>query len=198
MANISDFKIFIDPGHGGKFPGAEGNGLVEKDLTLDIAKHVRDRLKSYGASTMMSRETDKHLAENLSDDLKARVNLSKEFRSDIFVSVHINSVENTSANGLETWKDDNSSKYASDLAKEVQAYMVSKLKLFNRGFKSCDGCIYVINPTHNNPAWPVLAEVGFISNASDAEKLADATFRKNAGYAIADGIKNFVDNCPFN
>lgn len=58
------FKLFLDPGHGGKDPGAEGNGLEEKDITLEIAKQIQDILTNHyqNVSVKMSRTTDKFVS----------------------------------------------------------------------------------------------------------------------------------------
>ena len=55
--SYSLYKVFIDPGHGGTDVGAKNGTFYEKDFALDIAKHTRDRLASYGVKTKMSRET---------------------------------------------------------------------------------------------------------------------------------------------
>ena len=185
MSYYQHYKIFIDPGHGGTDPGAVNGSFYEKDFVLDIAKHVRDRLASFGVQTRMSRETDVSLTP------QQRSQASNAFGANIFVSVHNNSSTNTSANGLETWKHDNSSHYVASLAKFVNDSMVARLGRTNRFVKSCPSerggsNIYVIDPAYTN-AWAILPEVLFISNASDLEQLKSTTFRKNAGYAIADG-----------
>ena len=51
-------KIVIDAGHGGEDPGASGNGIIEKDLTLKISKYMYDRFKDLGVPVKMTRETD--------------------------------------------------------------------------------------------------------------------------------------------
>ncbi|USG64968.1 N-acetylmuramoyl-L-alanine amidase [Brevibacillus ruminantium] len=197
MADIKYLKVFVDPGHGGWDPGATNGTLKEKDLTLVIGKHVRDRLKALGATTQMSRETDIALGTDKAADLKARTTASNNFGASIFVSVHINSGGGT---GLETWKHDNSSRYTGDLATAVQKRMVASLGLPDRKVKSAPSGrngdnIYVIDPA-NNKAWAVLAEVGFIDHATDKEKLQSSQFLKDAGYAIADGINSFVNTLP--
>src|SRR5690625_2149358 len=76
-------KIYIDAGHGGNDPGATGNGLQEKDLTLTIAKKVQAILKDY-ATVRMSRTTDKTLS------LTQRTNDANNWGADYFLSIHIN------------------------------------------------------------------------------------------------------------
>ena len=62
MFNNSIRGIVIDAGHGGEDPGASGNGIIEKDLTLDISNYMFDRFKSLGVPVKMTRNTDETLS----------------------------------------------------------------------------------------------------------------------------------------
>lgn len=78
-------RIFIDPGHGGSDSGAVGNGLKEKDLTLKIAKKIRDKLQQYqNVQVKLSREGDQTLS------LKQRTDMANAWKADYLISVHIN------------------------------------------------------------------------------------------------------------
>ena len=57
-------KIVIDPGHGGSDPGASGNGIVEKDLTLKISKYMKDRFDDLGIESALTRDSDVSLSPN--------------------------------------------------------------------------------------------------------------------------------------
>src|SRR5690625_55482 len=87
--------IYLDAGHGGSDPGAIGNGLQEKDVTLDIALRTKKELEAAGYTVIMSRMTDKYLS------LSERTNHANRVNADIFVSIHINAGGGT---GIETWK----------------------------------------------------------------------------------------------
>jgi N-acetylmuramoyl-L-alanine amidase len=91
--------IVIDPGHGGRDPGALGaGGLYEKDITLDVALRLRDRLAQHpGYRILLTRETDK--AVSLND----RVRFANENEADLFVSLHVNSIPDASVTPLETY-----------------------------------------------------------------------------------------------
>lgn len=91
MADLFNLKvqtIVIDPGHGGIDPGATGHqGLKEKDVVLDIAKRLRDKLSKSGRyRVLLTREEDRKVF------LKDRVAFAKENRADLFISIHINSL----------------------------------------------------------------------------------------------------------
>ena len=58
---MNNKKIVIDAGHGGNDSGAVGNGIIEKDLTLKIAKYIADRLKDLGADVTLTRNSDETL-----------------------------------------------------------------------------------------------------------------------------------------
>src|SRR5699024_7368017 len=89
-------KIFIDPGHGGNDPGAQGHGLKEKDLTLDIANRIVKYLNQYqSVEIKMSRTTDKTVS------LSERTKMANDWGADYFVSVHINSC--CGATGFESY-----------------------------------------------------------------------------------------------
>ena len=59
---MKDYKVVIDAGHGGDDPGSSGNGIIEKDLTLDISNYMYDRFKSLGIPVKMTRTTDETLS----------------------------------------------------------------------------------------------------------------------------------------
>ena len=91
--------IVLDPGHGGKDPGALGRkGTKEKDIVLKISTYLRDLLrKETKAKVYMTREKDIFV------ELKDRAKLANERKADLFVSVHINSHSKKSIKGLELY-----------------------------------------------------------------------------------------------
>jgi N-acetylmuramoyl-L-alanine amidase len=104
MAELFNLKvetIVIDPGHGGLDPGATGHhGLKEKDVALDIARRLRDKLALSGNyRILLTREDDRKVF------LKERVAFAKQNRADLFISIHANSVpdEAGSVNYVETY-----------------------------------------------------------------------------------------------
>ena len=91
--------IVIDAGHGGKDPGAIGaSGTLEKDIALDIALRLRDRLRSLGRyKILMTRDTDTTLR------LNERVAFANDNQADLFVSIHINAYPDVRVNTIETY-----------------------------------------------------------------------------------------------
>jgi len=91
--------IVIDPGHGGEDPGARGpGGVLEKNVTLEIAKKLRARLlKEPGLAVRLTREGDATLS------LTERPQRAQGFEADVFVSIHANGFKRISAEGFETF-----------------------------------------------------------------------------------------------
>ncbi len=90
--------VVVDPGHGGKDPGAVGNGIREKDLNLAVSKKLVSRLKEMGIDARLTRNTDVYLT------LKRRTEIANEMNADLFVSVHGNALPpGRSATGMEIY-----------------------------------------------------------------------------------------------
>lgn len=92
--------IVIDPGHGGMDPGAQANGLSEKDIVLKIAKYTAKNLTEMGFNVILTRTTDTFLP------LKKRTEIADNAKADLFVSIHCNATGNkrmTRMHGTETY-----------------------------------------------------------------------------------------------
>lgn len=177
-------KICIDPGHGGSDPGAVGNGLNEKDVNLDVALRLRDLLVQDGAEVVMTRTSDVYVS------LEKRVAIANNHACDIFISIHTNSASDSSANGTETYRYYGSAS-GYNLAFPIQGELVSHLGTKDRGVKEAG--FYVLKYT-KMPA--VLIELAFISNPSDAQKLADPAVRQEAARAILHGVQRYYGDAP--
>lgn len=99
MFGLKVRTIMIDPGHGGSASGSIGKkGTKEKDITLDIAKKLRERLKKYGRlNILMTRE------EDISVPLNKRVELARSSKADLFISIHTNYLPSNPINIIETY-----------------------------------------------------------------------------------------------
>ncbi len=171
------FTVVIDPGHGGRDPGAVGiGGLQEKVVVNDIAPQVAAILREQGANVVMTRDSDYEL------DLAPRVQIAERANATVFVSIHANaiSLSRPEVNGLETF-------YASDagqrFANTVHATVLSTLGMRDRRVRSAR--FYVIRQT-SMPA--ILVETGFVTGAEDSPNLADPAWRSRMARAIAHGI----------
>lgn len=96
--------VVLDPGHGGKFPGAVWGGVKEKDLTLSVALKLGALIEEGmpGVKVVYTRKTDKQLGDKLIDDLQARADIANKHKGDLFLSIHVNASKDRSARGVET------------------------------------------------------------------------------------------------
>lgn len=172
--------VTIDPGHGGRDPGAIGvGGLQEKDVILPISREVAQILEKHGVTVMLTRRDDRFIS------LSGRAEMANRAGSDIFVSIHANSAgrSRTQVNGAETFY------YATGrrLAQNIQNRMIRDTGMKNRGVKQAR--FYVLR----NTAMPAaLVEVGFVTGRSDAAKLSSPNFRSQMAQAIANGILDYI------
>ena len=165
-------KVFIDAGHGGSDVGAVANGLREKDLTLKIAKKIRNRLNKYsGVSVKMSRTGDSY------PSLSRRANMANAWGADLFVSIHINAGGGV---GYEDYIHNtlSSSSKAGRIQRSINNEVIKATGWRNRGRKKAN---FAVLRQTKMPA--ILTENGFIDTKSDANKLKSNSFLNK----IADG-----------
>ena len=163
-------KVVIDAGHGGSDSGATGNGIIEKNLTLDISKYMYDRLKELGVPVKLTRNSDIDLPAS---ERPQKVLDQYGNGSDVIVvSNHINSGGNGTAEGAEVIyalrnKDTLAKKILDELEKQgqlIRKYYQRRLPSdYNKDY------YYMMRNTPNKEA--LIVEYGFLDNASDANKL---------------------------
>ena len=174
------YRIVLDPGHGGRDPGAIGpSGTKEKDVNLAVARLLAKEL-SYFARPIMTREVDEHR------ELWERTTLANTVTADLFISIHCNSAKNPDACGTETYVYRFGGE-AEKLAREVQVKLVAALKTKDRGVK--EKSLHVCRET-KMPA--ILVELGFISHADEERRLASPEFQKAAARAIVQGVADYL------
>lgn len=179
--------VCIDPGHGGKDPGAVANGLKEKDITLAISLKLGKILEENGIKVVYTRTTDKYLS------LTERANVSNKANADAFISIHTNSFTNPSARGLEIWTSKGQTK-ADILATYVGEELIKEFP--NVPFRKdlSDGDLdkeanFTVLAKTKAPA--ILPELGFISNKQDNE--LQLKRQDDFAKAIANGIFRFFN-----
>ncbi len=179
----SRILVSVDPGHGGKDPGAIGiGGLREKDVVLDISRRVASILQQQGAQVQLTRSNDSFVT------LTGRASLANQAGADVFVSIHANAVGSgrSDVNGVETFHHPSSSR-GRQLAQSIQSSILQSINMRNRGVKSANFSVL------RNTSMPAaLVEVGFVTGRSDASKLKDPAFRQQMATAIARGVINYI------
>jgi N-acetylmuramoyl-L-alanine amidase len=174
--------VVLDPGHGGSDPGAVAGKVQEKDLNLQVAKILKGMLDEAGLTVYMTRSEDKYVG------LYTRADIANHLGADLFVSIHHNASPNTSAQGLMTlYYPTSSSKQKMNgqkLAEIIQKNLLKELKTRDWGIIPRPNL--VVTRETKMPA--VIAELGFITNKAELERLVTYQFQKQAAQALYAGI----------
>ncbi|WP_227397229.1 N-acetylmuramoyl-L-alanine amidase CwlD [Jeotgalibacillus aurantiacus] len=188
---LSGKVIVLDPGHGGPDGGATYETILEKNLTLSIARQLQAYLEEQGAIVRLSREKDEDLADAATkgfrdrkrEDLKKRLELINDRDNDLFISIHLNAIPETQWKGAQTFytefNDDNKR-----LALFIQHELKRHLPNNTRKAKSIDG-IYVLSHAET-PG--VLVEAGFLSNPEERYWLLKDDYQQRVAAAVYIGI----------
>lgn len=165
-------KIYIDQGHNPSAPntGAQGNGYNEQDITYEVGIRLAELLRQNPEfDVRLSRPTRQtQLGTSNTGSLRARVNDANSWGADYFISIHANASDTPSARGTEVLVY-RSPSVATNLAQDILQGVTETTGLPSRGVKQRPG-LYVLRNT-NMPA--VLVELGFISNPTDANLMAN-------------------------
>ncbi|MCD8391358.1 MAG: N-acetylmuramoyl-L-alanine amidase family protein [Firmicutes bacterium] len=185
-ASVISPHVILDAGHGGTDSGAVGtlNGetILEKDLTLSITYKVKEILESNGVTVTMTRTGD------TLPSLVERPTQANNENAALFVSIHINSAEATSASGIETYysTENNGDSYgvsSAELAEYLLEGMLGETGAVNRGVKTAN---HAVTRRCNMPA--SLVECGFISNDEEIAKMCTDEYQQKLAQGIASGI----------
>ena len=195
--NTSTVTVVLDAGHGGEDGGCEGNGLVEKDLTLDITFRIASLLREQGINVILTRDTDVLLYDKNSDytgkkkyqDVRRRLEIAQGQENPVLVSIHMNYFAQTQYSGLQVWysKHDARSRILANL---VQSNVKTELQPNNnRGIKEATSSIFLLN----NATFPaVLIECGFLSNVDESRALGDENYRQKLSEIIFRSIMTYI------
>jgi N-acetylmuramoyl-L-alanine amidase len=196
--------VVIDAGHGGQDSGSTKTGMVEKDLTLDVAHRLERFLQQRGLVTVLTRSEDRYVS------LQDRAVIANSQPESVFVSIHFDEAGRTAATGVETYyathpisvservaawlpflqktSSEPPNLESQSLANFVQESLVAHTQAINRGTRPQQ--FFVIANVHH-PA--VLVEGGFLTSKDDIVKLANADYREQMAAGIANGILQYRD-----
>lgn len=216
-------KIALDPGHGGDSLGTQApRGLVEKELTLDIAQRLKKLLEADSFEVLMTRQADRAVS------LEQRGVVANQQGADIFVSIHLNWIENLKARGVETYylgatqdpyltrlaaKENHESGYSMadmrqlldriyadvrhdrsrELAEVVQSSLFNSLGKVNPGIEDRGVKAAPFIVLLATEMPAILAEVSCLSNEDEAELLTKPLYRQYIAEALAEGIRSYAD-----
>ncbi len=193
--NSVPVQVILDAGHGGEDGGTVGiEGVLEKDLNLDIAQILYDMLTVCGVETIMTRNGDYMLCDvqdpamkgkHKTTDLKNRYEIAKSNENALFISLHMNNFPIEKYSGLQVYYSVNNDASV-ELAKQIQMQTAEFLQPENkREVKAAGSNIYLLDRIQS-PA--VLIECGFLSNREESRKLCDKNYREQLALVIFDCI----------
>ncbi|HIK46752.1 MAG TPA: DUF3747 domain-containing protein [Leptolyngbyaceae cyanobacterium M65_K2018_010] len=172
--------VVIDPGHGGRDPGAVGiGGIQEKQINMTISNRVQQKLQEAGVTVVMTRTSDQWV------DLDARAQFANQAGADIFVSIHANAISmaRPDVNGLETYYLSSGER----LARSIHNSVLRHTDMADRGVRQAR--FYVLRYT-TMPA--VLVETGFVTGSVDAARFRNPTAVNQIADGIARGILDYL------
>ena len=178
-------KVIIDAGHGGSDGGAVGNGIVEKDLTLEISKYMSGRLDELGIDNTLIRDSDVTIEPN--DRVKKVVAPYGSSDDVLVISNHINAGGGQGAEVIYALR--NSDVFSKKIATELENSGREVRKYYQRRYPSDSSKDYYFIHRNTGNTEPVIVEYGFLDNTTDAELLkkywkdyAEAVVKAIAGY----------------
>lgn len=181
--------IYIDPGHGGRDPGAIYKEMKESDINLKISTQLSEELKKQGAKVYLTRIGDYDLSENNArnhkrNDLTARARIINESNCDMYISIHLNSDHSPTWNGIQIFYTNNNEDNKK-IAEIIKTQLKSKRKTAE--LKN----MYLFDKI-KQPG--VLIEAGFISNPNDRYRLKQEEYQKELAKKITKGIIEYFKN----
>jgi N-acetylmuramoyl-L-alanine amidase len=175
-------KLYIDPGHGGKDPGAVANGLKEKDITLTLAKKIRDILATEydDLAIKMSRTGDTF------PSLQARTDEANSWGANYFLSIHVNA---GGGDGFESFVYPFTSSKTKDAQKDIHSEIMKQIAgTKDRGMKEKN--LHVLRESR---ASAILTENLFIDTTSNAEKLKSDSYLDKLARGHVNGLEKALD-----
>jgi N-acetylmuramoyl-L-alanine amidase len=213
--------IVIDPGHGGKDPGASGHGVQESLLTLDVALRLERLLKKApGIEVTLTRRTDEFIP------LEERTAIANRVRADLFLSIHANASRNPAANGVETYflsfaanpdaeavaarenaASDGAMRQLPDmiraialndkldesreLAALVQESMVTRLRRQHKTIRNLGVKKAPFVVLIGARMPSVLAEISFVTNKAEAQRLKTEAYKQRLAESLYDAVMRY-------
>lgn len=196
--------IFLDPGHGGKDPGAQYLGLKEKDLNLQVSMQLKTKLESLGYKVIMSRSSDIDV-----DFITERSRMSNETNADMFISIHFNATGHgldSGEDGIQTytylptgnipsvinkkWHDNPTRlKYSYKLGSYIHQSVLATTHAKDAGLLAKS---FAVLRETNKPA--VLLELGYMDDSKESQKIRTKEYQQKLVDGITQGIQKYYNN----
>lgn len=187
-AKLMNKVIVIDPGHGGKDAGTSVGSIYEKDINLNIALLLKDELIKNGASVILTRDGDFDLSSPNIDrrkksDFDNRIKLINESDADLYLSIHINYLENKKYYGAQVFYTKGNEILANVMQQSFNSYLKSPMNE-----KEVQDSIYMYKKL--KPAG-LLLECGFLSNDREKNLLIKKDYQEKIVNAIVKALLNY-------
>ena len=192
--------VFLDPGHGGKDPGAVYYNTNEKDLTMQVYKKLRKELEGLGYTVLSSRDSDVYV-----DFVTERSKMVNNTNSDIFISIHFNASGSPASNrsGIQTYSYEEAPGYPSRinsywhnhpdrisesnrLAADIHSSLLAETGAKDAGL--LQSSFAVLRET-DKPA--VLLELGYIDNFNENQQIRSDAYQNRLVAGIVKGIQKY-------
>ena len=192
--------IFLDPGHGGKDPGASYYNITEKELNMQVYQKLRKELEGLGYTVLSSRDSDVFV-----DFVTERSRMVNKTDSDIFISIHFNASGNPASNraGIQTYSYEEAAGYPSKinpywhnhpdrisesnrLAADIHSSLLAETGAKDAG--RLRSSFAVLRET-NKPA--VLLELGYIDNFNENQQVRSDAYQNRLVAGIVKGIQKY-------
>lgn len=172
---LKNKTIVIDPGHGGRDNGTTGAlGTIEKQLTLKTAERVADKLQAAGAHVILTRTNDTYVS------LPARTSISNYHQTDAFISIHYDSIHDSSVRGMTSYYYYD---FQKPLADTVHSEVIASTKLKRR--ETRHGDYYVLRENLKNAT---LLELGYLSNPAEEAFILTTQFQESVANGVYNGL----------
>ena len=171
--------VIIDPGHGGKDPGAVHDDYREKDQTLGVAKRLQVKLAEKNINSMMTRDKDEYIP------LLHRAEIAKKIKDNaVFISIHLNASKSHTGSGFESFvfSRNSGNKELQDILHEAIMELNTKYRIKDRGKK--EASFLVLKHVKHIPA--ILLELFFID--ADIKKIEGSNYYTEVAKVIATAI----------
>ena len=180
--------IVVDVGHGGLDPGTTTGKIYEKDLNLKIAKYLEEELTKLGSGVLLIRDGDYDLSMGVKNhrkkaDFDNRIKLINKSQADMYISIHLNHLPNSSYYGAQVFYDQNNQK----LAEFMQKYLNNNLDS-NRDIKKIPSNTYMYEKL-KIPG--ILIECGFLSNPKERDLLITSSYQQKIAHVIAIALSDY-------
>ena len=182
--------IVVDAGHGGKDPGTVYQDIYEKDINLSISLYLREYLSKYGATVVLTRDSDSDLSYGETNhrkktDFDNRIKIINNDYTDMYISIHLNYLSNTKYYGAQVFYN----KDNEYLAESIQEYLNKNLET-DREIKEIPTSTYMYKKLEKKG---VLIECGFLSNVAERNKLITEEYQKKIASTIALAIVKYYN-----